>query len=252
MSASWVETSSPAFRARHSEADGDDVVDVLAMLEGARERVTTVLGDAPSGLEVVIHPSSAQLSLARPVVPVLRWITVPAARRYVAGWTTAREIHVLAPRLLRERASSVPGSLDMLMLTPAALYSQLAVGAANPGLPPPLRPRALRRLLPWAWLALGAGQWISGQTAHARPAITRRLREGPRPAFPPGLRDAWLLGGSVLDLLAREEGERAVVKLALEPPSDPRRSLERAFGGRSLVHSEGAWRSHLSRLAGMR
>ena len=250
MTASWAETSSPAFRARHTDADADDVVGLLAMLEGARERVAGALQQAPSGIDVVVHSSTAQLSLAQPVVPLLRRLTAPAARRYVAGWFTAREIHVLAPRLLAERASSVPGSRDMLMLTPAALYTQLAVGLANPGLPPPLRPGALRRIVPWAWLALGAGQWLSGQTAHARPAITRRLREGPRPAFPPGVRDAWLLGGSVLDLLAREEGERAVVRLALEPPGDPRRALERAFGGRALVHSEGAWRSHLARLAG--
>jgi hypothetical protein len=105
-------------------------------------------------------------------------------------------------------------------------------------------------MLPWAWLALGSGQWLSGQTTHARPAISRRLREGRRPAFPPGLRDAWLLGGSVLSLLALEEGERAAVSFALEAEGDPRKALERAFGGRALVHTEGAWRAHLARLAG--
>ncbi len=99
-------------------------------------------------------------------------------------------------------------------------------------------------------MMLGSGQWLSGQTAHARPAIARRLREGRRPTFPPDLRDAWLLGGSVLGLLAREEGEQAVLRLIVEPPtSDPRRALERAFRGRSLTHSEGAWRSHLARMA---
>ncbi len=250
MTASWVETSSPAFRARHTEADADDVVGLLEMLEGARERIAGALPHAPAGIDVVVHASAAQLSLAQPLVPVLRRLTTPAARRYVAGWFTSREIHVLAPRLLEERASRVSGSRDMLLLTPAALYAGLAVAVANPGLPPALRPGAMRRIVPWAWLSLGAGQWLSGQTAHARPAITRRLREGPRPAFPPGVRDAWLLGGSVLDLLSREEGERAVVRLVLEPPGDPRRALERAFRGRSTVHSEGAWRSHLARLAG--
>jgi hypothetical protein len=251
MSASLTETSSPAFRARHEERDAADVAELLAMLEGARERVGAALpGDPPAGLDVVVHASAAQLALANPVLPLLRRATAPAARRYVAGWVTQREIHILAPRLLRERASNVPGSQDMLLLTPAALYAQLAVAAANPRLPPPLRPRALRALLPWAWLALGSGQWLSGQTAHARPAIARRLREGARPAFPPRLADAWLLGGSVLELLAREEGERAVVRLALGAEGDPRRALEAAFGGRPLVHSEGAWRSHLARVAG--
>lgn len=250
MTASWAETTSPSFRARHIEADADDVVGLLAMLEGTHERVADALGDAPAGIDIVVHPSSAQLSLAQPLVPLLRRVTTPAARRYVAGWRTRTAIHVLAPRLLEERASAVPGSRDMLLLTAPALYAQLAVALANPGLPPPLRPRTLRRLIPWAWLALGAGQWLSGQTQHARPAIARRLREGSPPSFPPGPRDAWLLGGSVLDLLGREEGDKAVVRLMLEPPGDSRQVLERAFRGRSILHSEGAWRAHLARTAG--
>src|SRR5947208_3497730 len=67
----------------------------------------------------------------------------------------------------------------------------------------------IRRELRWAWLLEGGARWFSGQTEHARPAIVRRLREGGRPAFPPGLRDAPLLGATVIDLLSREQGERA-------------------------------------------
>lgn len=222
---------------------------VLAMLEGTRERLDQMLPGTPADLDVVIHSSRSQLSLAQPAVPILTRLTAPAARRYVAGWCTTGEIHVLAPRLLRERASTVAGSLAMLELTPAALYCQLAVGLGNPGLPPPLRPRTLRSLRPWAWMAFGAGQWLSGQTAHARPAITRRMREGRGPSFPPTIRDAWLLGGSVLDLLAREEGDKAVAVLLTSASGNPRSALEAAFRGRSLVHTEGAWRSHLSRIA---
>lgn len=250
MAPAWTETASPAFCARHEERDADDVAALLPILEGTREALAAQLPSVPGELDVVVHPSAAQLSLANPPFALLRQLTAPAARRYVAGWATTRELHVLAPRVLRERASSVPGSLDMLELTVAALYAQRAVADLNPTLPPPLRLRAAARLGPWAWLALGSGAWFSGQTAHARPAIARRLREGSRPAFPPGLRDAALLGGSVLSLLAREEGDRAVVRLALNASGDPRAALEGAFGGRSLVHSEGAWRSHLARLAG--
>ena len=77
------------------------------------------------------------------------------------------------------------------------------------------------------------------------------MREGPAPAFPPGPRDAGLLGGSVLDLVAREEGEDAALALLREPlPRDPRRALLIAFHGRSLTHTEGTWRAHLARLAG--
>ncbi|HEV2653594.1 MAG TPA: hypothetical protein VGT82_01490, partial [Ktedonobacteraceae bacterium] len=77
-------------------------------------------------------------------------------------------------------------------------------------LPRRMTPARLRAELRWAWLLDGGGRWLAGQTVHARPAIARRLREGRRPSFPPGLRDAALLGGTVIDLLAREEGERAV------------------------------------------
>ncbi|MGH2919780.1 MAG: hypothetical protein ACRDLS_14455, partial [Solirubrobacteraceae bacterium] len=61
---------------------------------------------------------------------------------------------------------------------------------------------------------------------------------------------AALLGGTVVDLVAREEGERAAVKLACTlPPGGPRQSLIEVFNGRAMVHSEGTWRTHLSRLA---
>src|SRR5206468_1655764 len=104
-----------------------------------------------------------------------------------------------------------------------------------------------------AWLAAGAAQYFSGQTAFARPAIARRLREGREPAFPPSVRDAALLGGSVFDLLAREQGVGAAVRLAHTPlAGEPRAALVGAFAGREMVHTEGAWRAHLARLAEQR
>lgn len=246
---SWTETTSPSFAARHDEQDAEDVVGLLELLEGTRERLSGHLPLPEERIAVVVHSSAVQLALAQPAVPVLRRLTAPAAQRYVAGWFGTRELHVLAPRLLATRASNVPGSRELLELAPAALYAQLVAGRANPALPPPFRPRTARTLLRFAWLAAGTGQWFSGQTAHARPAIARRLREGGEPRFPPGIRDAQLLGGSVLDLLAREEGEEAVAQLALAPPENERRTLEQAFRGRSVVHTSGAWRAHLARLA---
>ena len=135
----------------------------------------------------------------------------------------------------------------MNLLAPAALYAQVVIGANNPGLPPPFRPGTFRRYLRWAWLAAGAAQYFSGQTPHARPAIARRLHEGPRPAFPPGIRDAMLLGGTVVDLVAREEGEEAAVRLACRPPRGTARTrcsrrstaarscTRRARGGRTWL-----------------
>jgi hypothetical protein len=249
-SVSWEETASETFVARHDARDADDAVRVLAQLEDARERLEPRLGVRFGELAIVLHGSSAQLDAAQPWLPVARRLVAPAARRYLVGWAGERELHVLAPRLLAHRASNVEGSLEMLMLAPPALLARRAVAARHPGLPPPFGPRRVARWAAWAWLVEGAAQWLSGQAAHARPAIARRLREGPAPAFPPGRADALLLGGSVFDLLAREHGEHACIALAAGPhPDGPRRALERAFPGRPVRHTERAWRSHLARTA---
>jgi hypothetical protein len=137
----------------------------------------------------------------------------------------------------------------MLALTPVALYARRLIGASNPDLSSRAAPRRLTAQLRWAWLLEGGARWFSGQTEHARPAIARRLREGP-PGFPPGIKDAILLGGTVIDLLAVEEGEAAAVDLTTHlDPGGPDTALRKAFRGRSLAHTEGAWRAHLSRLA---
>ena len=250
--AAWVEARSTNFTVRYDEVDGGDVRGVLALLEDTRERLATVFPSLPGEVGVVLHSSRVELDLAQPFLPVMRRITTPAARRYLAGWAARGALHVLAPRLLSARAGTVEGSREMLLLTPAAIYVQLTVGACNPALPPPWSPGAVARAARWAWLLAGTAQWFSGQTDLARPAIARRLREEARPDFPPRLKDAALLGGSLVDLVAREQGAAAAARLACSPlPSGgPREALLRAFDGRALVHTEGAWRTHLSRLAG--
>ena len=181
---SWVETTSPHFSARHEEHDAEDVVGVLELLEGTRERLAEAFAQLPDHVAVVVHGSPFALSLAQPYLPVIRRLTAPAARRYLVGWFQHDEIHVLAPRVLEARASNVPGSREMNLLAPAALYTQLAIGASSQRLPPPFRPATFVRYVRWAWLAAGAAQYFSGQTAFARPAIARRLREGRRAGVP--------------------------------------------------------------------
>ena len=249
---SWVETSSPNFVARFDEADGADVHGVLNLLEETRERLGGLFGALPGEVSVVLHASSIELDVAQPYLPVLRRATSPGARRLLAGWAGRGTLHVLAPRLLAARAGSIEDSREMLALTPAALYVQLAAATCNPDLPPPWHPRSTARATRWAWLLFGAMQWFSGQTALARPAIARRLREDSRPDFPPGLKDAVLLGGSVIDLVAREQGTRAAVQLVCGrlPGGGAREALMTAFAGRSIVHTEGTWRAHMSRMAG--
>jgi hypothetical protein len=54
----------------------------------------------------------------------------------------------------------------------------------------------------------------------------------------------------VIDLLAREQGQRAAASLCTRlDPEGAQAALRKAFGGRPLVQTEGAWRSHLARLA---
>ena len=247
---SWVETPSETFVARHDERDTPDAEQVLRQLEGARIDLERRLRVGAGALEVVLHTTEAQLDAASPWLPVQRRLTAAAGRRYLVGWAGEHELHVLAPRVLAQRASNVEGSLEMLMLTPSALLARRLAAECNPELPPPYGPRGFRRYLRWAWLIDGAAQWFSGQTRHARPAIARRLREGPPPAFPPARKDSPLLGGSIFDLLAREEGEAACVDLlstSLRDGAD--RILVRAFHNRALHHSEAAWRSHLTRIS---
>jgi hypothetical protein len=64
------------------------------------------------------------------------------------------------------------------------------------------------------------------------------------------VRDAALLGGTIFDLVEREQGIVAAVSLACASlRKGSRQALLDAFDGRAIVHSEGAWRAHLARLA---
>jgi len=246
----WVESVSPSFRARHDSAQADDADRVLDALERTRERLDKLFPRTVSDLTVVLHRDFRSLVMANPLLP-LAWLrAAPAARRYVTGWAGGEELHVLALAALDARASNVPGSREMLRLSASALYARRVVNENNYDLPRAFTPARFSAELRWAWLLDGAARWFSGQTEHARPAIARRLREGGRPSFPPGPRDALLLGGTVIDLLAREEGERAAAMFATRlHPQGARAALSKAFGGRAFVHTEGAWRSHLARLA---
>lgn len=236
----WVESVTPSFRARFDSADAEDVARALDTLERRRDALARLLPRTPADVEVVFHPSAAGLDLARPFLSFTRRRDAPAARRYRAGAASRGRIDVLAPRVLAERGSAVPGSREMLEALPGALYARLALTQQNP---------SLRRRLPGlggpAWHLEGGAAWLGGQSPHARPAITRRLREGPPPAFPPRRADASLLGGSVFELLAREEGEAAALALALSRPGPE--ALRTAFSGRLLAHTEAAWRSSLVR-----
>ena len=223
---------------------------MLLSLERARTRLRPTFPGAPGEITVVLHGGPAGLAMAHPLVPVVWLTTAPAARRYIAGWAGREELHMLAPSVLRARASNVPGSREMLALTGACLYSRLVICQANPDLHRVMGLIRMRRELRWAWLVEGAARWYGGQTAHARPAIARRLREGSGMrgiSFPPGPRDAPLLGGTVLELLAIQRGEPAVARLCQRlPRTGGRAALAEAFGGGSTKALEQRWRVHLT------
>jgi hypothetical protein len=242
----WVETESLSFSARHEEEDADAAAATLDRLEDFRARLDGLFETTPGEVSVVMHAHPAALALAHPWLPVARLLAAPAARRYMAGWFAQGEIHVLAPRALAARASRVEGSREALQLVPLHEYAHLVVGANNDGLPPPFTVRTFSRYVRWAWLCEGAAIHFSGQGRHLRAAIARRLREGTRPAFPPAVRDATLLGGSVYRLLQREAGEPACAALAsVRLDGDaPERVLERAFG-RPLADVARDWRASL-------
>ncbi|HEV2769207.1 MAG TPA: hypothetical protein VGV40_03395, partial [Solirubrobacteraceae bacterium] len=170
---------------RHDEEMEAEVARVVDLVEATRERLGDLLPAVPGETLVVLHPTTAQLMLAQPALPAIHLATAPAARRYLVGWVARGRFDVLAGAALADRSSGGEGSRDLLRLSPAALYAQLALAASASHWPPPFRPAPLARAARWAWLWLGAGPWLSGQLAFARPAIARRLREGSRPAFPP-------------------------------------------------------------------
>lgn len=242
----WTETESLSFTARHEEADAGHVADLLGDLESFREELGELFERTPGDIAVIVHPGPVALSLAQPWLPLARAAAAPASRRYMAGWFSARELHVLSPDALAERASPVEGSRDALMLSPLHEYAHLVIGANNPALPPPFNPGSFRRYLAWAWLCEGAATQLATQTPHLRAAVARRLYEGEKPAFPPSARDAPLLGGSVLDMLEEEAGAAAVAELACSRLSGGATALlERAFD-RPLFEIERDWRARLS------
>lgn len=244
----WVETPSASFTARHAARDADDAVALLDRLELFRARLDRRFFRTPGDVAVVMHPSPLQLSLAQPWLPLARLAAAPAARRYLAGWFSSGEIHVLAPRALEKRASPLPESLEALRLAPMHEYVHLVIGANNPKLPPPFNPRSFARYLSWAWLCEGAATYFSGQSALLRPAIVRRMREGSPPSFPPKARDAQLLGGTIFGLVEDAYGPSAAVELVSRLDSGGgRAAIERVFA-RPPEEVEPDWRNYLRRL----
>ncbi|HZJ28737.1 MAG TPA: hypothetical protein VFD37_01975 [Solirubrobacterales bacterium] len=246
---SWVETESLSFNARHDTGDIRYAEEILDRLEDLRLRLEDRFERVPGGVTVVIHPGPAWLGFAHPFLPAARWAAAPAGRRYMAGWAMSTELHVLGAGPM-ERRSAGEDSLAALRGTAERLYAQLVIAANNRDLPPSWTPQRFLRYLRWAWLAEGGAQYFSRQVGLYRAAVIRRLREGPRPSFPPSPRDAMILGGTVFDLLESERGPDACALLVSRlRRAGPISNLEGAFGAKR-GEIEAAWRGHLRTITG--
>lgn len=181
----WVESSSPSFRARHDSAHADDADRALHSLERTREYLARYFPRTVDGISVVFHPSVASLSVARPLLPLTWLTTAPAARRYVAGWCGPHELHVLLPDALEARASTVSGSREMLDRAVPALYARRVIIENNRDVPRRLGPRRVRTALRWAWLLEGAARWFGGRPP-ARTEETWRAHLAGMAASSPG------------------------------------------------------------------
>ncbi len=215
---SWEEAASEHFAARFAAADAQVALGVLAALETAHARLSERLPALPPApVDVVLHGTRAQLHLAQPALLA----TPPALRDVVLGRTSGRSVHVLSPRLHGDE------------LAAPALFAQLALRAAYPAL------RAPARRLRHRWLLEGAADWLCGRVPTLRAKARRRLRAGARPAFPPAAGDAPLFGGLAVELVARERGPDAVLRLL------------GALGERDrmLAGLDAQWPRHLERLA---
>src|SRR3954452_15738054 len=242
----WVETTSLSFTARHEASHTEDAEEVLEALEEQRNRLEELFPRIPGNVTVVLHDSAVQLGLSQPYLPVARRLASPSARRYMAGWFSAGEVHVLAPQVLR-RAAAGQDSLDALKRTPQRAYTLLVVGENTPAVPPPFRRGSVSRLLRNSWLAEGAAQHFSGQVPFLRAAISTRLRRG-RVDCPPSPRDAGILAGALFDLLERDRGPQACVGLARHTLSQGSgAALQDAFD-QPAKEVERRFRAHLERL----
>jgi hypothetical protein len=240
----WIETASLTFSARHEDGDTGYAEEILDRLEDLSLRLEDRFELVPEDVSIVVHPSSIWLNLAHPYFPAVRWAAAPAGRRYVAGWPMATEIHVLGESAMERRAAG-EASMEALKGTAERLYTQIVVAANNASMPPPWTPRLFLRYLKWAWLVEGSAQHFSRQVDLYRAAVIRRLREGSRPSFPPGRRDAILLGGTIFDLLEDYRGGGACELLVARLRRDgPEANLEAAFD-LDANEVEDMWRKYL-------
>lgn len=241
----WTESSSSRFRVRFDDDARTEVEELIHVLETVSARLEAhglVLPDHPT---IVVHPTAFSMSLAQPAFVVAQSFTESNGRRYLASWTAGSTLHLIAPQRLARGTESHISMRDALERAPACGLAHLALGHVNPQLS---LHRAVRKRA-WFWLAWGAGQTLVGQVPMLASTIAARRRERRALLLPPPARDAVALGGSVVELVHRERGLTALVKLLREPlPARPQDWLHHALPGLGSTERDVHWRMLLDEL----
>lgn len=241
----WTESSSSRFRVRfddESRVEVEEVVHYLETLAAKLEAHGLVLPEHPT---IVVHPTAFSLSLAQPAFLAAQSFTESNGRRYLASWTAGSTVHLIAPSRLARGTETHISMRDALERAPAVGLAHLALGHVNPAL-------SLHRVVrkrAWFWLAWGAGQALVGQVPMLASTIAARRRERRALQLPPPPRDAVALGGSIVELVRRERGLTALVKMLIAPlPQRPEDWLHHALPGIGATERDVQWRMLLEEL----
>lgn len=241
----WTESTSNLFRVRFDDDSRLEVEELVHVLETYAARLEAHGLLLPPHPTVVVHPTALSLSLAQPAYVAALALTETHGRKYLASWASGSTLHLIAPSRLARGTESHISLRDALERAPACGLAHLALGHANPGLD---LQRTLRRRA-WFWLAWGAGQTLVGQVPMLASVIALRRKERRALQVPPPMRDAVVLGGSIVELVLRQRGLTGLVHLLKDPlPPAPEGWIGRALPGLGPTEREVRWRMLLDDL----
>ena len=180
---------------------------------------------------MVLHGTAAQLDAAQPWLLLQRRLTAPAGRRYLVGWAAVARCTCSRPGCSRSgrRTSRARSSCSCWR---RRRCSRAARRGEPPGLPAAVRAAHVPPLAALGVARGGRGAVLLRADPPRPPGRRAPSARAGAAVVPPGRRDATLLGGTVFDLLAREEGEPPVWRW---PAGRTRRRARRArpaFHGR--------------------
>lgn len=241
----WTESASNLFRVRFDDEARTEVEELVHILETYAVRLEAHGLVLPPHPTVVVHPTAVSLSLAQPAYVAALGLTETHGRRYLASWTSGSTLHLISPERLRRGTENHISLRAAMERAPACGLAHMALGHANSGLS---LQRALRSR-GWFWLAWGAGQTLVGQVPTLASVIAVRRKERRALSLTPAMRDAVILGGSIVELVLRERGLTGLVHLLKAPlPERPEAWIARALPGVGPTEREVQWRMLLDDL----